>query len=57
MSSSGAGDTNTLMQAVVQDRYGGSEVLRLASVARPQIKDHEVLVRVHAAGLTAAPGT
>ena len=48
MSSSGAGGT---MQAVVQDRYGGSEVLRLASVARPQIKDHEVLVRVHAAGL------
>ena len=39
------------MQAVVQDRYGSSEVLRLATVARPRIKDHEVLVRVHAAGL------
>ena len=48
MTSTGAGGT---MQAVVQDRYGSSEVLRLAAVARPMIKDHEVLVRVHAAGL------
>jgi NADPH:quinone reductase-like Zn-dependent oxidoreductase len=48
MTSSGAGGT---MQAVVQDRYGSSEVLRLAAVARPRIKDHEVLVRVRAAGL------
>jgi NADPH:quinone reductase-like Zn-dependent oxidoreductase len=39
------------MRAVVQDRYGGSEVLRLAEVARPGISDHEVLVRVRAAGL------
>src|ERR1700712_2341194 len=39
------------MQAVVRDRYGSSEVLRLASIARPRVADHEVLVRVHAAAL------
>ncbi|HEU4349430.1 MAG TPA: NAD(P)-dependent alcohol dehydrogenase [Actinoplanes sp.] len=39
------------MRAVVQDRYGSSEVLRLARVARPAIAAHEVLVRVRAAGL------
>lgn len=39
------------MKAVVQDRYGNSEVLRLAQVARPLIADHEVLVHVSAAGL------
>jgi NADPH:quinone reductase-like Zn-dependent oxidoreductase len=41
----------TTMRAVVQDRYGSSEVLRVAQVARPAIADNEVLVRVHAAGL------
>jgi NADPH:quinone reductase-like Zn-dependent oxidoreductase len=39
------------MRAVVQDRYGSSEVLRSARVPRPVIAEHEVLVRVHAAGL------
>jgi threonine dehydrogenase-like Zn-dependent dehydrogenase len=39
------------MRAVVHDTYGTSEVLRVAQVARPRIKDNEVLVRVHAAGL------
>jgi NADPH:quinone reductase-like Zn-dependent oxidoreductase len=39
------------MRAVVQDRYGTSEVLRLAEVPRPEIGDHDVLVQVHAAGL------
>lgn len=43
--------TPTTMRAVVQDRYGSSEVLRLGRVARPVIADHEVLVRVRAAGL------
>jgi NADPH:quinone reductase-like Zn-dependent oxidoreductase len=43
--------TATTMRAVVQDRYGSSEVLRLADVERPAIGDREVLVRVHAAGL------
>src|SRR4051812_23997350 len=41
----------TQMRAVVQDRYGSSEVLRMAHIARPVIADNEVLVRVHAAGL------
>jgi len=44
----GGADT---MRAVVHHRYGSSEVLRLAEVARPRIKDNEVLVRVHTAGL------
>jgi NADPH:quinone reductase-like Zn-dependent oxidoreductase len=39
------------MRAVIQDRYGSSEVLRLARVPRPVMAQHEVLVRVHAAGL------
>jgi NADPH:quinone reductase-like Zn-dependent oxidoreductase len=39
------------MSAVVQDRYGSSEVLRLARVARPGMGDDEVLVEVKAAGL------
>jgi NADPH:quinone reductase-like Zn-dependent oxidoreductase len=43
--------TPTTMRAVIQDRYGSSEVLRPARVARPVIADHEVLVRVRAAGL------
>ena len=39
------------MRAIVQDGYGSAEVLRLAEIARPEIADNEVLVRVHAAGL------
>ena len=45
------GPATGTMQAVVQDGYGPAEVLRLARVARPALGDHEVLVRVHAAGL------
>ncbi len=36
------------MRAVVQDRYGPPEVLRVAEVERPVPKADEVLVRVHA---------
>src|SRR5262245_5713997 len=36
------------MRAVVHDRYGGPEVLRLEEVAQPVPGDDEVLVRVHA---------
>jgi NADPH:quinone reductase-like Zn-dependent oxidoreductase len=36
------------MRAVVQDRYGPPEVLRLADVERPVPRDDEVLVKVHA---------
>jgi NADPH:quinone reductase-like Zn-dependent oxidoreductase len=39
------------MQAITQSRYGGSEVLKLTQVPRPVVRDDQVLVRVHAAGL------
>lgn len=38
----------TDMRAVVQDRYGPPEVLRIADVERPVLKDDEVLIRVRA---------
>lgn len=37
------------MKAVVQDRYGPAEVLRIEEVERPVPKDDEVLIRVRAA--------
>jgi NADPH:quinone reductase-like Zn-dependent oxidoreductase len=39
------------MKAIVQDRYGGVEVLQVRDVDQPVPKDNQVLVRVHAAGL------
>jgi NADPH:quinone reductase-like Zn-dependent oxidoreductase len=36
------------MRAVVHDRYGPPEILRLEDVERPVTKDDEVLVRIHA---------
>ncbi len=39
------------MQAVLQDSYGATDVFRLGRIPRPEIADHEVLLRVHAAGL------
>jgi NADPH:quinone reductase-like Zn-dependent oxidoreductase len=39
------------MKAIVRERYGPADVLRLADVERPGIGDEEVLVRVRAAGL------
>lgn len=39
------------MKAIVQDAYGGAEVLRLRDVDRPEFGDDEVLVRVRAAGV------
>lgn len=41
------------MRAIVQDRYGPPEVLRLAETGRPAPGDGEVLVRVRAASLNA----
>ncbi|HYN71549.1 MAG TPA: NAD(P)-dependent alcohol dehydrogenase [Nakamurella sp.] len=43
--------TGATMQAIVQDSYGSAGVLRSARITRPEIADHEVLLRVHAAGL------
>ena len=39
------------MQAIVQDAYGSSDVLRLAEADRPEIAANEVLVDVAAAGM------
>ena len=39
------------MRAITQSRYGNSEVLRLARVPRPVVRDDQLLIRVHAAGL------
>jgi NADPH:quinone reductase-like Zn-dependent oxidoreductase len=47
-----AGDpAKDTMRAVVQDRYGSADVLRIAQVARPSPGAEQVLLRVHAAGL------
>jgi NADPH:quinone reductase-like Zn-dependent oxidoreductase len=42
------------MLAIVQDNYGSGEALELRQVERPAIGDHEVLVRVRAAGVNPA---
>ncbi len=39
------------MKAIVQDRYGSAEVLKARDIAKPEIGDNEVLVRVHAASI------
>jgi NADPH:quinone reductase-like Zn-dependent oxidoreductase len=39
------------MKAVVQDRYGGPEVLEFRDIDQPVPKDNEVLVKVQAAGV------
>jgi NADPH:quinone reductase-like Zn-dependent oxidoreductase len=40
------------MKAVVYDRYGPPEVLRIADVPKPVPADDEILVRIRAAGVT-----
>ena len=42
------------MKALVYRRYGGPDVLELADVPEPQPREHEVLVRVHAASINGA---
>jgi NADPH:quinone reductase-like Zn-dependent oxidoreductase len=39
------------VKAIIRDRYGSVEVLRLAETDKPVAREEEVLVRVHAAGL------
>src|SRR3954468_14677875 len=39
------------MKAIVRDRYGPHDVLRLSEVEMPDVGDEQVLVRVRAAGL------
>ena len=40
------------MKAIVQDRFGPPEVLRLADTDLPEVGADDVLVQVHAAALT-----
>jgi NADPH:quinone reductase-like Zn-dependent oxidoreductase len=42
------------MQAMVQEAYGPAVVMESRDVAKPEIGDHEVLVRVRAAGVNPA---
>jgi NADPH:quinone reductase-like Zn-dependent oxidoreductase len=39
------------MKAIVRDTYGSADVLELRDIDIPEIKEDEVLVRVHAAGV------
>ena len=39
------------MKAITQEKYGSAEVLKFQDVAKPVVKDDEVLVQVHAAGV------
>jgi NADPH:quinone reductase-like Zn-dependent oxidoreductase len=42
------------MHAIVQDKYGSAEVLEVREIERPVIREHDVLVRVRAAGVNPA---
>ena len=42
------------MKALVQDRFGPPDVLRLADTGMPEVGAGDVLVRVHAAALNPA---
>src|SRR5437899_1501084 len=42
------------MKAIVQERYGSSEVLELRDIDKPEIGDSDVLVRVRAAAINPA---
>lgn len=42
------------MKAAVYDRYGPADVLRIEKIAKPEPKDGELLVEVHASAVTTA---
>jgi NADPH:quinone reductase-like Zn-dependent oxidoreductase len=44
-------DAGLTLKAIVQDRYGSPDVLRLMDIDSPVVNDKEVLVRVAAAGV------
>jgi NADPH:quinone reductase-like Zn-dependent oxidoreductase len=44
----------TTMQAIVQDAYGSAAVFHLRPIEKPSIGEHDVLVRVRAAGVNPA---
>src|SRR3954452_21775863 len=46
-----ARSTDSLMTAIVQDRYGSADVLQLRQIERPRPRADEAIVRVHAAGV------
>ncbi len=39
------------MQAIVHDAYGSTDVLELRDIEQPGVGNHDVLIRVHAAGV------
>ena len=39
------------MKAIVQDKYGSPDVLRLKDIDKPSPNDDEVLIRAHAAAV------
>lgn len=44
-------EKESLMQAIIQDRYGSADIFQSVVVNRPSISDAEVLIEVHAAGV------
>ena len=44
------------MKAMFQQKYGSPDELKLTDVDKPVARDHEVLVRIHAAGLHVGDG-
>src|SRR5678810_106833 len=45
------GPRSRLMKAFILDRYGSNVALRAGEMADPDVREHEVLVQVHAAGV------